>query len=199
MSMSSCTVFGISYRFLSSASCKSTCLSPVLTLNSTRLHLDRIGTALFFLLADHWIWLIGSAAWHLEAWYQILEVCLDKSIILTSNTVSVRPLPSDYASLEEEGKEWKCWSKRASLSTSATEHPSWKCRRFQEAFKEALLQCDFKESFPQRIASKLIFFLNLGNQNDKLTTFPTRTWQTGRWKREVSLYLFLFKMTWKQT
>lgn len=193
--MKSCTVFRISYQFLSLAPCKSTCLSLVLTLNSTRLNLDRIGTALFFLLADYRIWLISSVAWYLEAWYQILEVCLYKTIILTSNTMSVRPLPSDYASLEEEGKEWKCWSKRVSLSTSAIEHPSWKCRRLQEAFKEVLLQRDFKQSSSQRRASNLIFFLNLVNQNDKQTTFPTRTWQTGRWKREVSLYLFLFKMT----
>lgn len=48
------SVFWISSQFLLLAPCKSTCFSPVLILNWARLNLDRMGTACFFLLADHW-------------------------------------------------------------------------------------------------------------------------------------------------
>lgn len=150
------SVFRISSQILLLAPCKSTCFSPVLILNWARLNLDRMGTACFFLLADHWTWLISSVTWYLEAWYQILEACLHKNTILTSSTMSVSLLPSAYASLEEGGKEWKCWSKPASHSTGVMKHPCWKCRRFQEAFNEALVrrnnvQWDFKWS-PKRRA-----------------------------------------------
>lgn len=152
----------------------------------------------FFLLGDHWIWLISSVTWYLEAWYKILEACLHKNTILTSSTMSTSPLPSAYASLEEGGKKWKCWSKAASaLYTALMQwniHPgsAGGSRRHSRNLCYGETMCSGISNGPLKADLKLLFFSsNPINQNDKQRIFPTRHKINWNMKKGRSFCLFI--------
>lgn len=160
-----------------------------------------MGTARFF-----------SARWSLNLTYQLCDL-VSRSLIQDLGSLSTQEhhfnqqhnicKPSTISLYFPWGrrKEMEVLIKSSLCflhSTDVMKHPSWKCRRFQEAFKEPLLrrnnmEWNFKWSSQRR--PQIGFFpLHPINQNYKQTTFPTRhkiNWQRG----EVSVYLFLFKMT----